>query len=102
MLKMDDDSEEAKYIKSHIKITNFRDLELFAFRSHDIFVSLNKKKNNPKDWNDMGLFDELLYKNDAYEVLPSLNNFIEMSRNIFLESVDEFVKLGLIKKGSKP
>ncbi len=101
MLEMNDDCEEAGYIKSHIKITNFRDLELFAFRSHDIFVSLNEKKNNPKDWNDMGLFDESLYKNDAYEVLPSLNNFIEMSRNVFLESVDEFVKLGLIQKSSK-
>ena len=85
-------------MKSNIKITNFRDLELFAFRSHNIFVALTEKRDNPKDWNDMGLFNELLYKSDVYTLLPSIGNFIDMGRSVVLRSADEFEKLGIIKK----
>ena len=97
-LKIEATSEEANYIKSNIKITNFRDLELFAFRSHNIFVALTEKRDNPKDWNDMGLFNELLYKSDVYTLLPSIGNFIDMGRSVVLRSADEFEKLGIIKK----
>lgn len=92
------DSEEAKYIMSNIKITGFRDLEVFAFRSHDIFVALNKKKNHPEDWNDMGIFDSLLYKDDTYSVLPSVDDFTKKSKDLLMESIDELAALGIINK----
>lgn len=97
-LKMVEDSEEAKYIKANIRITNFRDLECFAFCSHDIFVALTNKRDNVKEWNDMGIFDKLLYKNGKNKVLPSVKRFTDVCRGEILQTTDEFVKLGLIKK----
>lgn len=99
-LNIDYDSEEAKYIKTNIKITNFRDLESIAFRSHNIFESLIKKKNNPKEWNDFGLYDVLLYKKDKNNPLPSVKTFNEKCIKIFLDSTDEFAKMGFIKQSN--
>lgn len=97
-LKINNDSEEAEYIKSHIKITNFRDLELFAFRSNDIFVALNNKKNNPNEWNDMGLFNQKLYSDVNHEKISSVVSFEVESRRVLRESIEELVNLGLINK----
>ena len=98
LLGIENDSEEAKYIQSNIKITNFRDLESFAFKSYDIFVALRKKRDNFKDWNDMGLFDDCLYNDYAYKELPSVKSFTDKCQGKIKESIEEFVQLGLVKK----
>lgn len=61
ILDISGDSEKAEYIKSHIKITNFRDLELIAFGSNDVFIALTRKRDTPDEWNDMCLFNQSYY-----------------------------------------
>ncbi len=96
-----EDSREAEYIKSNIKITSFRDLELFAFRSHNIFVALSKKRDNPQDWNDIGLFVQELYKNDNHVLLPALDDFIKQSKKVVHDSIEELSATGLIKRDGR-
>ncbi|MBE6786429.1 MAG: hypothetical protein E7538_09410 [Ruminococcaceae bacterium] len=97
-LNINPDSEEARYIKSNIKITNFRDLELFAFRGHNIFVSLNKKRDNETEWYDMGLFDDLLFKESSASKIPSVVRFEDKCRRLIRTSIDDFVASGIIPK----
>lgn len=97
-LNIDENSEEGNYVKAHIKITSFRDLELFAFRSLDIFMALKEKALNSKDWNDLGLYNSQLYINVAPRRLPSLDAFIKANQSIIMESIDELVCNGIINR----
>lgn len=98
ILEIDDDSDEAKYINSHIKITNFRDLELFAFRSYDIFRALTNKRDNPQEWDDLGLFNEMQYNDVEHHEITSVVNFEKASREVLYRSIKELSDLGLINK----
>ena len=97
-LKIDENSEEANYIKAHIKITSFRDLELFAFRSFDIFVALKAKALNSRDWNDLGLYNAQLYTNAEIKRLPSLDAFIKLNQSAIMDSINELVDNGIIQR----
>ncbi len=97
-LKINSESDEAIYIKTHIKITNFRDLELFAFRSLNIFLALKNKADNPKDWNDLGLYKEQLYKNQFSKKIDSIESFTKFNQTTIKNSIDELVACGAIKK----
>jgi hypothetical protein len=97
-LKIDSESEEAMFIKSHISITNFRDLELFAFRCRDIFVSLNKKRENPRQWSDLVLFNDELFSNTPSVRNPSLDAFITLNQKTIMDSINYLVDNGVIKK----
>lgn len=97
-LNIDSESDEAIYIKTHIKITNFRDLELFAFRSLDIFLALTKKAENPKEWNDLGLYNEQMYEKQSCKKIQSIENFTKINQTIIKKSIDELVLCSIIKK----
>ncbi len=98
MLEISEDSDEAEYIKSHIKITNFTDLESFAFRSYDIFIALTCKRDKPKEWNDMGLFNKSYYGDSNHNKTPTITSFEDDSRARIQKSIEELVKIGLINK----
>lgn len=96
-LGIDEESSEANYIRANIKITNFRDLEMFAFRSHDIFTALTLKRDDSNAWNDMGLFSSGYYREDEQQVLPSVEKNLDWCRDTILKSADVLESLGLIK-----
>lgn len=97
-LGIDSESDEAKYIQEHIKFTNFKDLELFAFHSQDIFVALKEKAKNPKDWNDMGLYNSQYYGNKESNRISSLEDFISAKKELFMKYINEMTAYGLIPK----
>ncbi len=92
------ESEEAKFIQEHIKFTNFKDLESFAFHSQDIFVALKEKAKNPKDWNDMGLYNSQYYGNKESNRISSLEDFISAKKDLFMKYINEMTAYGLIPK----
>lgn len=94
------ESEEAKFIQAHIKFTNFKDLESFAFYLEDIFVALKAKAANSKDWNDMCLYNSQYYSTDGSNRITSLEEFISIHRKIIMDYTDELVSKGIILKNS--
>ena len=86
------------FIKSHISITNFRDLEMFAFRCRDIFVSLKKKRDNPHQWNDLGLFNDELFSKIPAAKNFDLDTFITLNQKTRMESINYLVDNRVIKK----
>ena len=99
-LQITPDSSEAKFIMEHIKFTNFRDLEMFAFHSQDIFVALLAKAQNPKEWNDMGIHNSQLYAATKSPRIASVEAFVATSRAVILDFINEMVDKGIITKGS--
>ena len=97
-LKLDPESEEAKFIKANISITSFHDLESFAFGSRDIFVALKEKRANQSNWNDMKLFSTQLYPDKSSNRLNSVEEFVSNIRNLLMNTIDELVQIGIIKK----
>ncbi len=98
LLKVNESSPEAEYIQSNIKITNFRDLELFYFNSYDIFVSLKKKRDKKSEWTDLGIYSEEVYKN-APSMKPNLlKDFEFYVRGFTLHSVVEMLSKGLLPR----
>ena len=97
-LNIKPESNEATFIKTHIKFTNFRDLELFAFRSYDIFIALKEKANNPKDWNDLGLYNEYFFKNRKPKRMAAIKNFTSLNQETITSSIEELVAHGIISK----
>jgi hypothetical protein len=96
-LNLDFECDEAKYIQEHIKFTNFRDLELFAFHSKNIFVVLNEKAKNPKEWNDMGLYNTRYFGDEKPDRIESVEKFIDDNQKLIRDYIDEMVVKGIIK-----
>jgi len=88
-LDIDYESEEAKFIRVHIKFTNFRDLESFAFNSQNIFVSLKEKAKNPKSWYDIGLYNYQYYNNKEAKRINSLEKFISSIQKMIKNNINE-------------
>lgn len=97
-LKLDPESEEAKFIKANISITSFHDLELFAFGSRDIFVALKEKQANQSNWNNLQLFNMQLYPNKSSNRLDSMEKFISSAQSLIMKTIDELVGIGIVKK----
>ena len=98
LLKLEPNSDEANYIKSHINITSFHDLELFALGSRDIFIALTKKRDTPSKWNDMKLFNSDLYPKDSFNRINSVEDFITGLQQTITQTIDELVELGIVQK----
>ena len=100
ILCVDPESDEAKFIQEHIKFTNFKDLESFAFHSQNIFVALKEKAKNPKDWNDMGLYNSQYYGDKESNRITSLEKFISENQELIVDYINEMVSKGIIPKNS--
>lgn len=99
-LDIDYESEEAKFIRVHIKFTNFRDLESFAFNSQNIFVSLKEKAKNPKSWYDIGLYNYQYYNNKEAKRINSLEKFISSIQKMIKNNINEMVSKDIIQKNN--
>ena len=95
-LQINDDSDEAKYIKAQIKVTNFRDIELFAFKSLDIFLALTHKRDDSACWNDFPVYDASLYEKGAHKISMPYDEFIEKCKAVWTDSIEEFKNMGII------
>ena len=98
LLKIDSESKEANYIKSHVSVTSFHDLELFAFGSRDIFIALKEKRDNPSNWNDMKLFNSRLYPHKSLNRLNSVDEFITNVQQLLMQTINELVELGIVQR----
>lgn len=97
-LKIDAESDEAKFIQSHIKFTNFSDLEFFALNSQNIFVCLKEKSKNPEIWNDIGLYNSRYYKNKESKLIKSFEELISENRNLLTINNTKMIEKGIIVK----
>ena len=99
-LSIDCESDEAKFIRVHIKFTNFRDLEYFAFNSKNIFVSLKEKAKNPENWNDLEIYNSQYYIDKKSKRIKSLEEFMSSNQKLINNSINEMVSKGIISKNS--
>lgn len=97
-LGINPECDEAEFIRVHVKFTNFRDLELFAFNSQNIFVALKKKSKDTKNWNDMGLYNSQYYIDNESKRIKSLEEFISGNQKIIYNNINELVSKGIVVK----
>ena len=98
-LGIDNDSEEATYIKSNIYITDLSDIESIASGSGNIFSALELKRDNPKRWDDMGLCSDVAF--DEHTKPQSLLDFECKIRAILKENLARMIHLQILPKETK-
>lgn len=98
-LGIDNDSEEATYIKSNIYITDLSDIESIASGSGNIFSALELKRDNPKRWDDMGLCSDVAF--DEHTKPQSLLDFEAKTRAILKENLAHMIHLQILPKETK-
>lgn len=98
-LKIDNESEEAIFIRSNIYITDLSDIESIAFSSYNIFTVLESKRDDSKRWNDMGLYNDDIYKDEPTK-LPSMLSFETKARTILRNQVANMTSLKILPKQS--
>lgn len=94
-LKIDSESDEATYIKANIYITDLSDIENIASGSGNIFSALVSKRDDPKRWDDMGLYSDVSFNND-YIKTQSMLAFETKIREALKENIAQMVQLQIL------
>ena len=94
-LKIDSESDEATYIKANIYITDLSDIENIASGSGNIFSALVSKRDDPKRWDDMGLYSDVSFNND-YIKTQSMLAFETKIREVLKENIAQMIQLQIL------
>ena len=96
-LRINENSDEAKFILSNISITELSDIENITFSSYNVFCALEHKRDNSARWYDMGLFSDYIFDVEPQK-LPSILKFEAKTKKILTNFIADLYDKNLIPK----
>ena len=96
-LGIPEDSSEASFIKTNIKLTDFRDIEKIAFPSYDLFTVLVDDQQQKANWANYALYSETLFKDQSPHRIPLVEQFFEKINTVIEKTTYEMQQNGILQ-----